>query len=162
MNSVVFGIVLLLGLIGLKSGTQYFNVARTKKTWAGVQADLERGDFASAEKQITRCIKLMPLWLHPRFLLGAVLAKQGKLEDAEDALKMALALEPRQPQGHIELGIFYVTSANRLDDGMDAFQEALEHDPEAWSILETDPRLEAFRQTDAFAVIRAAMEDEED
>lgn len=161
MNSIFGALVLLGGLVALRSGSQYFNALRTKKAWAGVQADLERGDFASAEKQITRCIKLMPLWLHPRFLLGAVLAKQGKLDAAEEALKMALALEPRQPAGHIELGIFYVTAADRLDDGVDAFIEALEHDPKAWRVLETDPRLEAFRQTEAFAELQAAMEESE-
>lgn len=145
---------MLLGLVGLQAGMRYFTVLRTKKAWESAQEALRGGEFAAAELALDRCVKLMPLWLHPRFLLGAVLAKQGKLEAAEDTLKMAMALQPRDPDGHIELGIFYVTAANRIDDGVAAFRAALEHDAAVWARLESEPRLEAFRQSDAFTALR--------
>ena len=110
-----------------------------------------RGDLEEAAKRFEQCVKWMPLWLQPRFLLGAVLVKQGKLDAAEEQLKMAVALEPRQPDGHIELGIFYVTVADRAEDGLAAFKEAISHDEKARTRLETDPRLRAFRDSDAYA-----------
>lgn len=155
MVEVIASVVVLLGLIGLQTGLRYWNVLRTKKAWEGVQDDLTRGDLDAAVTGIGRCIKLMPLWLQPRFLLGAVLAKQGKLDVAEEQLKMAIALEPRQPDGHIELGIFYITAADRTDAGIAAFKEAITHDEKARRRLETDPRLQEFRRSDAYAQLEA-------
>jgi predicted Zn-dependent protease len=154
MDNLITGVALLLGLLGLQAGMRYFTVLRTKKAWEGAQADLGRGDLESAEKRIARCIKLMPLWLQPRYVLGAVLARQGKLEQAEAELKMAQALQPREPDGFIELGIFYITSANREQDGVEALRAAVTNDPKAWRRLESDPRLEAFRKTPAFAALQ--------
>ncbi len=155
MAEVIMGIVVLLGLIGLQTGLRYWNVRRTRTAWQGVQDHLSRGDLGAAAAGIETCIGLMPLWLQPRFLLGAVLAKQGKLDEAEEQFKMAIALEPRQPDGHIELGVFYVTAADRIDAGIAAFQEALSHDEKARGRLETDPRLQDFRHSEAYARLDA-------
>lgn len=160
MTNLVTGILLLLGLVALQAGLRYWTALRTRAAWEGAQADLARGDFTSAEAGIARCVKLMPLWLQPRFLLGAVLAKQGKLEAAEEQFKMACALQPRDPKGHIELGVFYLTAAMREDEGLAALNEALRHDPGAYQSIAADPRLLDFQRSDAFErlVVPAASE----
>jgi len=158
MSSIAVGVVMLLLLVGIQAGMRYLTVLRTKKAWEAAQEALRDGNFAAAELALARCVKLMPLWMQPRFLLGAVLAKLGKLTEAEDALKMAMALQPREPNGHIELGIFYVTAADRIDDGVAAFRAALQHDAAAWKRLESEPRLEDFRRTDAFTALRPQVE----
>lgn len=155
MSSLFVGILMLLGLVGIQLGFRYLSVYRTKKAWAQAQADLERGDLASAERGIARCVKLMPLWLHPRFLLGAILARQGKLKEAEEQLKLAQALQPREPEGFIELGIFYVTEADRVPEGIEAFRDALACGDGVWETIENEPRLVSFRATEAYATLAA-------
>lgn len=155
MSNLFIGVLILFGLVGLQAGSRYWTVSRTKKAWEAAQEALRRDDLETAEREIGDCIKRMPLWLQPRFLLGALLAEQGKLEAAEEHLQMALALQPRDAEGHIELGIFYVTAAGRPDDGLAAFEQALAHDEKAWRRLETDPRLASFRETEAYASLTA-------
>lgn len=155
MAEIFMGVVVLMGLIGLQTGLRYWNVLRTRKAWEGAQAELSRGNFDAAAANIEKCIGLMPLWLQPRFLLGAVLARQGKLDAAEEQYKMAIALEPRQPDGHIELGIFYLTAADRTDAAIAAFKEAMSCNEDARKRIDRDPRLEDFRRSDAYAQLEA-------
>lgn len=151
MTEVIMGVMVLMALVGLQTGLRYWNVLRTRKAWEGAQAELSRGNFEAAALNIEKCIGLMPLWLQPRFLLGAVLARQGKLDAAEEQFKMAIALEPRQPDGHIELGVFYLTAADRTDAAIAAFKEALSCDEKARTRIDRDPRLEDFRRSEVYA-----------
>ncbi len=155
MQEVFFGLLLLIGLVALQTGTRYWTVHRTRKAWTDAQAHLSRGDFDEAEPALARCVKLMPLWIQPRMVYGAVLSRQGKLTEAEEHLKMAAQLQPREADGHIELGIFYVTAADRIDDGVAAFREALACDDKARYRIDTEPRLREFRDSEAYSQLDA-------
>lgn len=102
------------------------------------------------------CVRLMPLWLPPRFLFGSLLARHGRLGEAEEQFKMAQALQPRDATGFLELGIFYLTATDRVDEGVAQLREAVAHDASARRKIETDPRLEAFRKTAAYATLDRA------
>jgi len=151
MKEIIAGIVLLLALVGLQAATRFWTVHRTRTAWEEAQAQLARGNFGDAEVALARCVKLMPLWLQPRMLYGAVLARQGKLDLAEEQLKFAAELQPREADGHIELGIFYVTAAQRIEDGIAAFRNALNCGEGVRHRIETEPRLRDFRTTEAYA-----------
>lgn len=155
MQEIIFGVLLLFGLVGIQAGMRYWTVHRTRRSWHLAQEHMSRGDFGEAEQALARCIKLMPLWTQARMLYGAVLAQQGKLDDAEENLRMAAELEPKQADGHIELGIFYVTAAGRIDEGLAAFRQALACDERARYRIDTEPRLRDFRESDAYAQLEA-------
>lgn len=156
MIELLVGVVTLGALVALQSGLRYRTHHLLSKAWARAQAELARNNYGEAETQLAECIRLVPLWLPARHLLGAVLAKQGKLDRAEEQFKMAQALQPRNPSGFVELGIFYVTMTNRIDEGIAQFREALRLDPEALSSLQKDPRLASFRESDAFMALERA------
>lgn len=155
MQEIIGGIALLLGLVALQAGLRYWTVHRTRSAWTAAQEHMGRGDMKEAEVALARCVKLMPLWIQPRLLYGAVLARLGKLDEAEEHLKMAAQLQPRDADGHIELGIFYVTAAQRIDEGVQAFRDALACDEKARFRIETEPRLRDFRDSDAYRRLEA-------
>lgn len=153
MIEILVGVVTLGSLVALQAGLRHRTQGKLVRAWERAQEALARDNLGDAELQLAECIRLVPLWLPARYLLGAVLAKQGKLDRAEEQFKMAQSLQPRNPSGFVELGIFYVTATNRIDEGMGQFQEALRHDPESLRQLQTDPRLASFRESEAFATL---------
>ena len=54
-------------------------------------------DFAGAERQLERAVKLSPNYAEAHFVLGTALPAVGRLGDAVDALKKALSLDPLSP-----------------------------------------------------------------
>ena len=156
MIDILIGIVTLGSLVALQAGLRHRTQRRLVQAWERAQDELAQNHLGAAEIQLTACIRLVPLWVPARFLLGAVLVKQGKLEPAEEQFKMAQALQPRNATGFVELGIFYVTAANRIDDGILQFREALHLDPESMRMLQSDPRLASFRNSEAFATLERA------
>ena len=153
MIEILVGVVTLGSLVALQAGLRHRTQGKLVRAWERAQKDLAQDDLGAAETQLAECARLVPLWLPARYLLGAVLAKQGKLDRAEEQFKMAQALQPREASGFIELGIFYVTMANRTDDGLAQFREALRLDPAARPQHEGDPRLASFRESAAFAAL---------
>jgi eukaryotic-like serine/threonine-protein kinase len=54
-------------------------------------------DFAAAEEQLERAVALSPNYAEAHFVLGTALPAVGRLGDAVDELKKALALDPLSP-----------------------------------------------------------------
>jgi tetratricopeptide (TPR) repeat protein len=156
MTEILIGIITLGSLVALQAGLRHRTQRKLAKAWKRAQVELARNNYGEAELQLAECIRLVPLWVPARFLLGAVLVNQGKLEPAEDQLKMAQALQPRDATGFVELGIFYVTAANRIDEGIANFREALRLEPETLRTLQSDPRLASFRKSEAFLALERA------
>ncbi|NJL73388.1 MAG: hypothetical protein HC888_18580 [Candidatus Competibacteraceae bacterium] len=66
-----------------------------------------------------------------RRALGAVLAQQDRLDEAERELKMAAELQPRKPGGHLDLALFYARyQPDRAEDTIRALKEAIVHAPQ--------------------------------
>ena len=155
MQEVVVGIALLLGLVALQAGMRYWTLHRTRVAWSAAQDYMSRGDFEEAEVALAKCVKLMPLWIQPRMLYGSVLSRLNKLEQAEEHLKLAAELQPKEADGYIELAIFYITVAERTEDGVEALRQALAKDPQARHRIDTEPRLRDFRDSDGYAQLGA-------
>jgi len=65
---------------------------------------------------------------HEHNSLGRILLRQGKISDAENAFRWAIALQPDYPAAHHNLGIAFVAQGE-LDKALDAYREALRLDP---------------------------------
>ena len=153
---ILLGIICLSAIIAVKSALGHRAQRRFTIAWDEAQVALARGDHESAMAHVAQCVRLMPLWLPPRFLFGSLLARHGRINEAEEQFKMAQALQPREANGFLELGIFYLTATDRFDDGIAQLRDALAHDASVLRKIETDPRLEAFRQTTAYASLERA------
>lgn len=156
MMDIIAGIVCLIAIVLLKLALSHRAQRRVMIAWEQTQASLAQGNHELAMTHVADCVRLAPLWLPARFLFGSLLARHGRLDEAEEQFKMAQALQPRDATGFLELGIFYLTATERLDEGLAQLRAALAHDSSARHTIETDPRLERFRNTPAFENLERA------
>jgi predicted Zn-dependent protease len=143
---ILIGVAILVGLVGLKMGGQYWSVWRLKQWWATGNQALEAKDLKTAERAFARCVKVMPTWPTGRTMLGVVLAAQGKIDRAEEQFKFASDLEPKNPEGYLGLLLFY--ALHRPDhpgNAVKALEKAIALDPATPARLRNDPRLEQLR-----------------
>jgi len=147
MESPLFGLALVLLIIGLRSVyTQWKRRRFAALLKAGAEA-VKNKDFAAAESAFRGSVRLAPTSAQIRLALGAVLAHRQKFKEAEEQLRLAAQLEPRKPLGHLELGFFLALSApDRADEAVAAFAEAVKCAPQVREGLVKDPRLAQLRQ----------------
>jgi Flp pilus assembly protein TadD len=153
MTELLIGIFTLGGLVALQMGMRHRSQRRMAEAWEQAQAELARGNHEAGVAHLEACIHIMPLWLPPRFLLGALFTKLGRLKEAEEQLKFAQALQPREAEGLLELGIFYITAASRIEEGVALLREAIACDAAAAHRIQSDPRLRAFRDSSDVALL---------
>ncbi len=125
---------------------------RMKRWWSHAQRALEEENLEEAARGLKRCVGLVPLWVPARLLYGTVLARKGELKEAEEQLKMGAELQPRHPEGHLQLGLFYGTFfPDRAEDATASLKKAFEFGPELVETIEADPRLRHLRADPRFA-----------
>ena len=154
MNSTYTGILMLLGLVGMQLVFRYIKQARMKKWWGCAEGACRAGDFPEAERALRKCVSLMPLWVPARSLLGVVQAKQNKLSEAEEQLKMVAELQPKEAEGFVELAAFYALFLpEQKADAIDALEKAVACDPDLREKLGDDVRLRALFEEEDFKVL---------
>lgn len=153
MTELLIGICSLGGLVVFQMAMRQRSQRRMVDAWEKAQAELARGNHEASAAHLEECIRIMPLWLPPRFALGALLARLGRLGEAESQFKMAQALQPREAEGMIELGIFYITAARSIKEGVALLRDAVAADPDAAQRIQSDPRLRDFRESPDFALL---------
>lgn len=88
----------------------------------------EAGDYAGAHHILRQALALSPGDVLIRGAIGAVLRKEGRLEEALEILDQVVAVEPRHAAAWLERG--YVLDALRLEDGArESYRRALALDP---------------------------------
>ena len=104
---------------------------------AMVRHHVEAGDLPGAER-ITRG------WLEDRaddqnfrFQLGALLERQGRLEEAEEEFRRVIAAEPDHDLALNYLGYMLADRNDRLDESEELIQRALREDPYNGSYLDS-------------------------
>lgn len=157
MKEALTVLLLIIGVLAVRGALSLSRQIRLKKHWKRAQEALREEDLDSAAAALRRCISLMPLWVMARGTLGVILARQGKLDEAEEQLKLAAELQPRRPEGFVELGLFYALHCEgREDDAIGAFVNAAEHAPELAEQIRRDPRLKHLHAHSRFGEIAAA------
>ncbi|RKZ27385.1 hypothetical protein DRQ20_00560 [bacterium] len=73
---------------------------------AGIQA-YQKEDYATAEKKVRMAIELAPDSSLYHSFLGSILAYEGKEEEAKREFETALKLNPRNPNVHYNLAVYY-------------------------------------------------------
>ena len=145
------GILLSLVIVAAMWGYANSRGWRAKRLWErGIHA-VNGQEWAEAERVFRKCIRLVPVWTGSRKMLAVALLKQNKLDEAEEQFRMTSDLEPRKPEGHLDLGFFLATlRPNRQDEAIDAFARAVEFDPNVRTTLLNEHRLAALKNNPRF------------
>ena len=94
------------------------------------QACERRGDYEAAVRRYRMAIDLRPHDAGEYIFLGAILATQGRLAEAEEVNRSATACsEGPIDEAHYSLG-YALRCQGRLDEACQCFEKAIELDPE--------------------------------
>lgn len=146
-QGIAFSVVIVAFMWGYANSRGW----RAKRLWErGIHA-VNGQQWAEAERVFRKCVRLVPVWTGSRKMLAVALVKQNKLDEAEEQFRMASELEPRKPEGHLDLGFFLATlRPDRQEEAIDSFARAVEFDPEIRAVLQNEQRLDALKQNPRF------------
>ena len=145
------GLALLVAILVLRWGFGSWRVQHLRRWWHKGQAAMNGANLVAAEAAFRECVRRAPIAAPAHRALGAVLARRGKLTEAEEHLRFAADLEPRNPDGFIDLGFFLATCVpNRAEDAINAFASAVASAPNLRKLLSEEPRLGPLRRYERF------------
>jgi len=151
LNSYVLGLIIVIGILSARFAIGRWRLTRFRRWWTQAQTAVRDNDWVAAEAALRECSRMMPIAGPVHRLLGGVLARRGKLDEAEKCLRFGAELEPRSPTGFMDLGFFLaVMRPDRVEEAIDAFAAAISAAPELRKVLGTEPRLEALRRHERF------------
>jgi len=151
LNSYYLGLVILIGILVARFAVGRWRLMRFRRLWAQAQESVRDNNWVAAEAALRRCARMMPIAAPVHRLLGGVLARRGKLSEAEKCIRLGAELEPKNPAGFLDLG-FLLTSQGpqRVEQAIDAFATAVACAPNLREMLAKEPRLEALRRHERF------------
>lgn len=156
MRDLVAAAAIFCVLIGVQYGMRFQRQYRATRLWKKSTEAIQSGNLAVAEPALRKCVDLLPLTLPVRITLASVLLRLGRLDEAEREFKAVTALQPREAEGHLHLGFFYVAQLpGREAEATAAFGEALRYAPALRQQFQTDPRLEGLRRHPGFKALLA-------
>jgi tetratricopeptide (TPR) repeat protein len=151
MSGTIVGMVALLLIVLYMWGTQALRRQRFARYWKAGHEAAQRKDWESAERAFRKSVKLLPVAGMVHRVLGRVLVERGNLAEAEEHLRLGASLEPRNPDGHMDLGMFFALHApERVDDAVTAFESAAASAPQLRDFFRDDPRLDNLRGNERF------------
>lgn len=151
MNEYYLGLGILIAIVAGRHVVSQWRIRRFQRLWARAQEAVQRENWVAAEAALRDCVRMMPIAGPVHRLMGAVLARRGKLKEAEERIRFGADLEPKNPAGFLELGFFLQARyPDRLDEAIDAFSTAISNAPQLRKTLSEEPRLESLRRNERF------------
>ena len=131
MNSQAVLILLVGGVyVGVMLAWRRFRMHQIKRWWTAGHDALAGGNAETAAAAFRKCLRAWPAAPNFHEALGTALSQLGKLEEAEQELRLAVDLEPSRAQSHMNLALFYAFAApGRERDAVEAFARVRELDP---------------------------------
>ena len=127
--------------------------------WKRGMEACERQDFDAVRKSFRYIVKKQPGWALARRMLARGLAGLGQHAEAEEELRLAAQLEPRNADGHIDLAIFLTAlSRDRHDDALACIQTALDVAPDMRAAIATLPQLRVLHAHPRFRTLAGLPE----
>ena len=107
-----------------------FRVHQIKRWWTEGHEALAAGRAEEAVPVFRKCLRVWPAAPNFHEALGTALSQTGRLEEAEQELRMAVDLEPSRAQSHLNMSLFYAFAAPGRDrDALEAFARVQALDP---------------------------------
>ena len=138
-----------------EASSQYPNLATAHAALAEVASSLGQHELALAAIQDAVRVDPEPHYYYYWIRLGQELQRAGRLEEAIEAIGVALQNEPTNPNYHAALAAALLNDPDGLDQAREASSEAIRLDPAntwAWTLLASVER----RAGDPEAAARAA------
>jgi tetratricopeptide (TPR) repeat protein len=98
---------------------------------------LEAREFGRAEQVLAAAGEKFPREIAIPFQLGAVLEEQRRYDEAEQAFRRALAIDPLHAPTLNYLGYMYAERGQRLEEAVGMLKQAVEQDPYNGSYLDS-------------------------
>lgn len=152
----LIGLAVLVGLVVFFRWNGHRKNQRLKGQWEAAIGSLEANDIESAEAGFRKCIAEAPIFLHARWFLAETLARQGRLDEAEQELQTAVDFEPRNAENHLNLGMFRFVHRQDHPAAIAALGEAVRLDPDLRAKIAHEPRLRGLLQDPAFDAVVTA------
>jgi len=93
--------------------------------WAQARLDEQRKEFSSAEEQLRRAIELTPHQVGRLVDLARLLAKQGRMEEADQSFARAEAIAPNSPKVLFAKADVYIKTNRNLNIAKDLLKRYL-------------------------------------
>jgi tetratricopeptide (TPR) repeat protein len=93
--------------------------------WAQAKLAEKRKEFSSAEEQLRRAIELTPQQVGRLVDLARLLAKQGRLQEADQSFARAESIAPGSPKVLFAKADFYIKTGRNLDVARDLLKRYL-------------------------------------
>ena len=93
--------------------------------WAQARLDEKRKEFSSAEEQLRRAIELTPHQVGRLVDLARLLAKQGRMEEADQSFARAEAIAPNSPKVLFAEADVYIKAGRNLNIAKDLLKRYL-------------------------------------
>ncbi len=149
----LIGILCLFALVAFFRWRSQQAQRRVRGQWETAIAAFEAADYTEAEQQFRKCIADAPVFLHARWMLAETLARQNRLDEAEQELETATAFEPRNPEAHLSLGMFHALHRGNPNAAVAAFTEAVRLEPDLRRKLAHEPRLKVLDNNPGFEAL---------
>ena len=144
-------LALAVGILVLRMAITRSHGPRARK-WCdrGIKA-LEDNAIPDAQHAFGKVVRLVPIWAPGRRLLARAHILAGDFAAAEEHLRFASDLQPRDPDSHMDLGLFLaICPPKRSEEAIASFAKAVELDPKLRETLAAEPRLAHLRDHDTF------------
>ncbi len=123
---LLFGGVYIAAMMAWKR----YRMHQIKRWWTAGHEALTGGNAEAAAAAFRKCLRVWPSAPNFHEALGTALSHLGKLEEAEQELRMAVNLEPSRAQSHLNLALFYAFAVpGRERDAVEAFARVRELSP---------------------------------
>jgi len=144
---VIVGVLLAVGRLG----AVWSSGPRARRAFERATSLSTQKDWPGAEAELRKAVRLVPGIATLRRALAGVLSHQEKFAEAEEHLRMASQLEPRNALVHLDLGVFLaVCPPQRPEEAIDAFEQALDLEPQLANMLRRSKDLAHLREFDRF------------
>lgn len=148
--STVFGICICASILL----AYVFQRRWIRAAWKRGMDAYERSDFTEARDAFRYVVKKYPGWAMARRMLARGLAGLGNHKEAEQELRLAAQLEPRNAEGHLDLAIFLASlSRERHEEAVASIETALNVEPGMRQAVASSPQLRALHSSRKFRTI---------
>ena len=129
-RDTVFILAVAAVYIGIMLAWKRYRMHRLKHWWTAGSEALASGHADAAVAAFRKCVAIWPAAPNFHEALGTALSHAGRLDEAEQELRLAADLEPGRAQSHLNLALFYAFAvAGRDREALDAFGRVHELDP---------------------------------
>lgn len=129
MDTELLGLVILVLILFYFGGAWSPGKRAQRRAQSGIR-HLEAGDWAEAEAEFRKAVRLVPSYAPLRRLHAVSLGKLGKWDEAEQSLSFAAELEPRNGEYLLELGMMRLArSPDSVDAALEAFEQGVARNP---------------------------------